>query len=673
MALAGSLELQMAADVARLRKDLAEAKALVTEAHDSMVSAVGAIKGAFASIGIGLSLGAFIAMTKNAAELADQTAKMGDRFGIATEELTAMQHAANLAGVSQEGLTTALRGIARSSVEAAQGSEQMKEAYGRLGINVKEFLKLPMDRQLSIVIDRLGAMESATIRNATAQTIMGRNAGQMMGLVAEGSKAFKEAREDTEAWGLALSRVDAAKIELANDAIKRAEDATRGFFTQVALAISAGVATLANYFADTAKEARGYRQEVQTGAEWVVTGVARMLDALQALRIAWTFVKLAIVEVFDALAQGLSHTSVLKGIADAIEPLGGTFTLAGKMIRLFANTSGNALENFATSTRDSLIQIKGDLLALEQVGTPGDKMLEAFKLTVAKFQEEAEKFSAARKSLTTIGELPTLQKDQDEALTKRVQKMMDASKTETDILRGALMDRQYDLDLALEKEYITQEQWEGQSAALFGRYQADLTAIQDEETKKRYGITNVYHELDAKSMSAFLGMLGEMMSSHSRAAFNIGKAAAISQAIIDTYRAAQGAYAALAGIPIVGPALGAAAAAAAIVVGIARVQQIKATQFGGGSVSAGGAVGTFSANPNTGAPTAPIGAPLVGTSSPTPVTINVTVENHGTIVGPDGAQQFMDEFVLPGLQDAIGNRDVIIIPNNSRQAATLTQ
>lgn len=55
----------------------------------------------------------------------------------------------------------------------------------------------------------------------------------------------------------------------------------------------------------------------------------------------------------------------------------------------------------------------------------------------------------------------------------------------------------------------------------------------------------------------------------------IAKAAAITQTIISTYEGAQKAYTSLAGIPIVGPALGVAAAGAAIAGGMARVAAIK--------------------------------------------------------------------------------------------------
>jgi len=65
------------------------------------------------------------------------------------------------------------------------------------------------------------------------------------------------------------------------------------------------------------------------------------------------------------------------------------------------------------------------------------------------------------------------------------------------------------------------------------------------------------------------------------------KAAAITQTIIDTYKGAQAAYSALAPIPYVGPALGIAAAAAAIAAGLANVAKIRSAREQGGTLSAG--------------------------------------------------------------------------------------
>jgi len=97
---------------------------------------------------------------------------------------------------------------------------------------------------------------------------------------------------------------------------------------------------------------------------------------------------------------------------------------------------------------------------------------------------------------------------------------------------------------------------------------------------------------------SFLGQMSVLMQSNSQKMFEIGKAAAIGETVINTYKAATSAYAAMAGIPIVGPALGAAAAAAAVVAGIANVQKIQSTSFGG-SGSGGGGGGSSSFNPGS--------------------------------------------------------------------------
>lgn len=105
----------------------------------------------------------------------------------------------------------------------------------------------------------------------------------------------------------------------------------------------------------------------------------------------------------------------------------------------------------------------------------------------------------------------------------------------------------------------------------------------------------------------FLGYMTGMMNSNSKQAFKIGQAAAIAQASIDTYKAATGAYAAMASIPYVGPVLGAAAAAAAVVAGMANISKIRSQtppQFRtGGTYEVGGGGGhdskriTFDATP----------------------------------------------------------------------------
>jgi len=87
--------------------------------------------------------------------------------------------------------------------------------------------------------------------------------------------------------------------------------------------------------------------------------------------------------------------------------------------------------------------------------------------------------------------------------------------------------------------------------------------------------------------SATFGNLATIFGEESKA----GKSAAIAQATIDTFASANAAFKSMASIPVVGPALGAIAAAAAIAGGIKNIQSIKGTKLptidgrGGGDVS----------------------------------------------------------------------------------------
>lgn len=83
------------------------------------------------------------------------------------------------------------------------------------------------------------------------------------------------------------------------------------------------------------------------------------------------------------------------------------------------------------------------------------------------------------------------------------------------------------------------------------------------------------------AMASDLQNFASVFATESTGMFNIAKAASIAEAVINTYKAATGAYSAMASIPYVGPGLGIAAASAAIAGGMANVAKIRTQQMGG--------------------------------------------------------------------------------------------
>jgi len=102
---------------------------------------------------------------------------------------------------------------------------------------------------------------------------------------------------------------------------------------------------------------------------------------------------------------------------------------------------------------------------------------------------------------------------------------------------------------------------------------AKLKSIQKKKADDDTEVEKLTTEAKLNLASNALGDLSTILGEESKA----GKAAAIAQTTIETYKGATAAYASLAGVPIVGPALGAVAAAAAVAAGLANIKAIQST------------------------------------------------------------------------------------------------
>jgi len=146
-------------------------------------------------------------------------------------------------------------------------------------------------------------------------------------------------------------------------------------------------------------------------------------------------------------------------------------------------------------------------------------------------------------------------------------------------------------------EYVALEGWSAE--------QAVQTASNLVATKKVWGQKVVDWEKINTEQKIELGKqetarasdnmryIAEHTKKHKKEMFAVWKAFAIAETIIDTYQSAQAAFKALAGIPVVGPALGAAAAGVAVAAGLMRVSVIA-------SQSPGYAEGGIATGPATG-------------------------------------------------------------------------
>lgn len=99
-----------------------------------------------------------------------------------------------------------------------------------------------------------------------------------------------------------------------------------------------------------------------------------------------------------------------------------------------------------------------------------------------------------------------------------------------------------------------------------------------------FGLKATLNKQEVKDKKQTFNDITAMLKQGSKEQMAVQKAQGIAQAAISSYQAANSAYSALAGIPIVGPALGAAAAAAALAYGLSNVAQISGIKLAEGGL-----------------------------------------------------------------------------------------
>jgi hypothetical protein len=162
--------------------------------------------------------------------------------------------------------------------------------------------------------------------------------------------------------------------------------------------------------------------------------------------------------------------------------------------------------------------------------------------------------------------------------------------------RQALEKNLNDLKLALEKKTISQEEYTKRDKQL-AQARKDIAKQEVASNQEK-----------TKLIGDALGQLSTIVGQDTTA----GKAFAIAKATIDTYQSAVAAYKSLAGIPVIGPALGAIAAAAAVASGVATVKKIVAVQIPSAPANTGG-------NATQTTPSGPGERPIVSASATAPV------------------------------------------------------
>jgi len=186
---------------------LAKSAMALNSALNIVSAGAGAINSVFDSFG-------------QSSQMIDDIGKLSDRSGFSTESLVALQHGAQLAGVDVEQLNGALTKMSVTLGKSLEGGGAT-ETLDKLGLSAQHLVAIAPDKALGEIADSINRLPTPAEKAAAAVALFGKSGAELLNFLSGGSKGLAEMREAADRLGITFSRIDAQRVEEANDAIDR--------------------------------------------------------------------------------------------------------------------------------------------------------------------------------------------------------------------------------------------------------------------------------------------------------------------------------------------------------------------------------------------------------------------------------------------------------------------
>lgn len=520
------------------------------------------------------AVGAAIAvhMVKQSLEAIDAQSKLAQRMNTTVASMAALERAADLDGVAMEQVEAATKKMQVALGQAAQGTGPAVDALARLHLSAVELSKLPLDQRISTINAAIKENIPLTQQAAVAADIYGSKAAAAM--LSIHPETIKEAAEQAQLFGTALSDIDARKVELANDSFSRIKLGVDGFWKQISVKIAPILDELGNRFAQAVKEAGGMGNIATIVFNNVIKGAGFVIDAVEGIRRAFKIAADVMIIAFTG-AEVAVRTLLKAQLALAqVSTLGMSDT-----INRWADENKQGITDAVGVIKEAVGNIR------QTLETPLPSV------ALDKFVADAEAASqkAAEASVKKGGKAPPPDVDapMDEAARNKLKKFQDQFRSEDELAFQHMEEQLKQIDEFEKKKAIGKDEANRlREEAEFAHWNK-IGEIHQKATDAEIAVDKARSAVIAKGREDFLNNLSGLMNTENKKAFELGKKAAIASAAISGAQAVMEAW--RSGMQTDGPwspFVAAAYAAAAAANSINLINNIRRQQFGGGAGAA---------------------------------------------------------------------------------------
>lgn len=488
MADAGLLSVKLTADDAQLLAALARSRAAVKATGEQVTAGMGVFKQYGATIAGLVSGGAVALFIKSTNETIDTQAKLARQVGGTTAAIQTLARAGDLAGVSAEDLSGAAGKLNVKLGQALEGTGSATGALKALGLTAQQLSSMDIDQRFAAIADAIAGAGITAQQTSSILRDLGIKQESIISLMEGGGDAIRNARKEVEGFGVAVSEIDAAKIEAGNDAMTSIMLTARGVATQISIQLAPVLQEIGTLFGDAAKSSHGFRDSVIPTIEAVAKGIAYVGDAMRGWQMLWEALKVGansavafILEqqykiplgIADAIDKSIANINLLIAAANAVGDLN------IPPIKLSANVGPiKAMREAIADVRLTAEESRKNLERMAAQDMPTDKV-DAFFAAVKKRADDAAKAVVdARKGMGGTGVLDTTDpkevKDTHDKGAAEIESMRVSALSDQARVVGELQEKYNKLNAILEKNPELQMQAGAAAAEMAAQYQQTI-------------------------------------------------------------------------------------------------------------------------------------------------------------------------------------------------------
>ena len=566
MAEIGELKVKLTADSSEFNKGLKDAEKSLQSAGrqgDQASKSLSASMRKLAKTGplvaaAAVAAGAAILTKMVSAQLKaiDASAKMADKLGVSMEAMGAFEHIANLTGTSVNTLGNALQQLEVRMGQAQAGTGNAGEALNRLGFSVKEISDMEPDKAFYALAESLQGVTDRTEQAYLATELFGRGGKELLGVIRSSGDGLADMAAEAEALGLTMSRDAAAQVERFNDQMTRLRAVGEGAFRQLTVQLTPALNSLADALFDSAQDG-GALHTIMSGLGSVMTGLIKVLASLIRLWDVWK--------------------STIDRAAGAMVEAGAEMRLEHEKALLFSGKlTGQELE-------DQKIRVAAMMVATDQLKAENEKRIADNKAAADALKAiwQEEDMEAPVRAPRTEGRGVVGGAGTDDT-AERLQALRDRLKTEEEIEIEAHEARMQELAEIDDRHFANQEERNALMVAMTEAHENELLEIRKRHMTEAERFSAMSWHRQTAQAGKELATLAQNVQGSGKKIFQIQKAGALTNAVINTY---EGVSKALSAYP---PPLSFAMASAQMAAGMNAVNHIRKQKYqGGGSVGGG--------------------------------------------------------------------------------------